>query len=75
MGLSPPYVAGQEASMAYVFTDCPVTGQPIDTGIEVDDVSFVRLPNFASKIFCPHCKEEHDWTKAKAWVADRMPSP
>ena len=41
--------------MAKIFTDCLVTGQPIDTGIEIDEASFARLPPFVGKIFCPHC--------------------
>jgi hypothetical protein len=61
--------------MPMVFTACPVTGQPIDTGIEIDDVSFVRLPSFVGRVFCPHCKSEHEWTKDKAWVADGPPRP
>ena len=56
--------------MSKVFTTCLVTGQPIDTGIDIDDGSFARLPDFAGKIFCPHCGTEHEWSKDKACVAD-----
>jgi hypothetical protein len=56
--------------MAKIFTSCAVTGQPIDTGIEIDEGSFARLPNLLAKVFCPHCDSEHDWTKDKAWVAN-----
>ena len=52
--------------MAKLFTDCPVTGQPIDTGIEIDEASFARLPAFVGNVFCPHCKTEHDWSKDTA---------
>ena len=61
--------------MAIVFTRCPATGQPIDTGIEIDEVSFARLPGFVGRVFCPHCKIEHQWGKDGAWLADRKPSP
>jgi hypothetical protein len=61
--------------MAIVFTKCPVTGQPIDTGVEIDEASFVRLPSFVGRVFCPHCKTEHEWSKDSAWVADRKPQP
>jgi hypothetical protein len=62
--------------MPAVFTDCPVTGHPIDTGIDIDDVSFARLPSFLGRVFCPHCHSEHEWTKDKAWVksSDQPPS-
>jgi hypothetical protein len=56
--------------MAKIYADCAVTGRPIDTGIEIDDVSFGRLPSFTGKIFCPHCGTEHAWSKDKARVVD-----
>jgi hypothetical protein len=54
--------------MSKLFTTCLVTGQSIDTGIEIDEASFALLPAFAGKIFCPHCKSEHDWSKDTARV-------
>jgi hypothetical protein len=56
--------------MAKILTDCLATGQPIDTGIEIDEVSFTRLPTFVGKVFCPHCGTEHQWSKDKARVVD-----
>jgi hypothetical protein len=56
--------------MPKVFTTCLVTGRPIDTGIDIDDGSFARLPDFAGKIFCPHCGTEHEWSKDNARVVD-----
>ena len=56
--------------MSRIFTDCPVTGQPIDSGIEIDEASFVLLPSFAGKIFCPYCNREHEWSKQTARVVD-----
>jgi hypothetical protein len=53
-----------------VFTTCLVSGQPIDTGIEIDEASFERLPTFIGKVFCSHCGTEHGWTKEQAWLAD-----
>jgi hypothetical protein len=53
-----------------IFTTCLVTGQPIDTGIEIDEASFARIPTFVGKIFCPHCRSEHDWSKDTATVVD-----
>ena len=56
--------------MPKIFTQCPVTGQPIDTGIEIDEASFALLPDFVGKIFCSHCDTEHEWTKQTASVID-----
>jgi hypothetical protein len=59
--------------MSKVFTTCLVTGQPIDTGIDIDETSFERLPDFTGKIFCPHCGTEHEWSKDKAQLIDDAP--
>ena len=56
--------------MAAVFTICPVNGQMIATGIETDEASLKLAPAFVSKIFCPHCQRDHEWTKDTAWLAD-----
>ena len=56
--------------MPKIFTTCLVTGQPIDTGIEIDEVSLARLPAFAGKIFCPHCGAEHEWSKDTVQIVD-----
>jgi hypothetical protein len=59
--------------MSKVFTRCLVTGQPIDTGIEIDEASFTRLPDFVGKIFCPHCGTEHEWSKTNAQLIEGAP--
>jgi hypothetical protein len=56
--------------MGVVMTTCPATGQHIDTGIETDEQSFARLPDFVARVFCVHCACEHAWSKDKAWVAE-----
>jgi hypothetical protein len=53
--------------MSKIFAACLVTGQPIDTHIEIDDA---LLPDFVGRIFCPHCGREHEWSKATARVVD-----
>ena len=56
--------------MSKLFATCLVTGQLIDTNIEIDEASFARLPGFVGKIFCPHCGSEHEWSKDTAKVID-----
>ena len=60
--------------MSKIFTTCLVTGQKIDTGIEVDEAAFARLPEFVGKIFCPHCNTEHEWSKDNSF-ADGTDAP
>ena len=61
--------------MAKIYTTCPVTGHPIDSGIEIDGASFALLPMFAGKIFCRHCKTEHDWSKTTAQLIEDGDKP
>jgi hypothetical protein len=56
--------------MSKIFTPCGVTGQLIDTGIEIEKASFARLPSFVGRIGCPHCGGEHEWSKDTAQVID-----
>jgi len=54
--------------LGQVFCRCPVTGQAIATGIDTDKDSLAVTPNFVGRVFCPHCKTEHEWSKANAWI-------
>jgi hypothetical protein len=65
-----PAGGAEQPTMAKIFTNCPVSGQPIDTGIEIDEESFAGLKNFVGRVFCPYCAIEHGWTKDKAWLAE-----
>jgi hypothetical protein len=56
--------------MAAIFTICPVSGQEIPTGIEIDMQSLDKVPTFQSRIRCPHCRDEHNWSQASAWLRD-----
>jgi hypothetical protein len=54
------------AAMPKIFTTCLVTGQLIDTRIEIDETSIAGLAAFVGKVFCPHCGSEHEWSKDTA---------
>ncbi len=54
--------------MGAIYTLCPVTGQEVATGIEADALTLTRVPAFRSRIRCPHCGGEHEWTQADAWI-------
>jgi hypothetical protein len=60
--------------MPKLLTACAVTGQPIDTGIEIEEVSFARLPPFEGKLLCRHCGTEHAWSKAATWLEKEDPA-
>jgi hypothetical protein len=53
-----------------MFSSCPVTGQPLDTGEEIDEASFARLPTLVGTMFCVHCSAKHDRSTDRAWIVD-----
>jgi hypothetical protein len=40
--------------------ECPRTGKPIRSGIETDEATLLGVARVAVRVFCPHCREEHD---------------
>jgi hypothetical protein len=62
--------------MPKILTTCVVTGKSIDSGIEMDEASFVLLPPFTGRDFCPCCKTQHEWSRDTAVMADdERPAP
>lgn len=55
--------------MANVMIECPQTGRPIRTGIDVDDESFRLLKLRDNVIGCPVCGEIHEYRKEEAFLA------
>ena len=47
---------------------CPTTGREVDTGIEVDSLSFTSL--HSEQLGCPECLETHQLSLIKVWVAE-----
>ncbi len=48
--------------------NCPNTGRPVSTGIEVEAETFALLPDTLAHARCPHCGLEHSWWKREAWL-------
>ena len=55
--------------MSAIMIKCPNTDRDVFTGIEIDFVSFNRLPNVLSHSYCPACGHEHHWRRGEAWLA------
>ncbi len=60
--------------MATIYTSCPDTGREISTGIETDGESFMALPDVITRVHCPHCGEQHNWSKYNAFLHDEVRS-
>ena len=55
--------------MSSVMIKCPKTGRPVSTQIEVEPSVFRRLPEIASRMHCPACRQEHVWMMSSAWLS------
>jgi hypothetical protein len=49
---------------------CPVTGKEFSTGIETDEQSLDLIPEAVARSFCPHCGDEHPWSKLDARLSE-----
>jgi hypothetical protein len=60
--------------MATIYTSCPNTGRAISTGIDTDADSFAAMPDVITRVHCPHCGEQHNWSKYNAVLRDQAPA-
>ena len=51
-----------------VMVRCPATGRELSTGVEMDAATFERLPDIRSRMRCPVCSLDHDWSTRDAWL-------
>jgi hypothetical protein len=54
--------------MGTLMVCCPATGRRISLGVELDPVSFDRIPDFVASFHCGACAAEHLWSKTDAWI-------
>ena len=57
-----------------VMVRCPATGRELSTGVEMDAETFERLPDIRSRMRCPVCSLDHDWSTREAWLGNPAPS-
>jgi hypothetical protein len=55
--------------MGALMVCCPATGCRISLGVELDQATFDRTPDFVATFICCACGSEHPWSKADAWIA------
>jgi len=55
--------------MGTLMVCCPATGLEVSLGVELDSVSFDRIPDFLATFRCSACAAEHPWSKANTWIA------
>ena len=59
--------------IASLWIECPVKKLPVKVG-EMDRKTYAQL-DFGTQTFkqCPHCGQDHTWTKADVKLGPRMP--
>ncbi len=55
--------------MGTIIFQCPITGRDYASGIEIDEASFLRLPDIKMKARCPYCGADHVWSLRDAWLS------
>lgn len=54
--------------MARLMIDCPVTGKPVFTGIDMPAQALENATMIDNKVTCPHCRDTHVWQKEEAYL-------
>jgi hypothetical protein len=52
----------------HVMVRCAVSGEGVPTGMRVDPASFKTSDLGEQTFTCPHCLQEHTWSKEDAWL-------
>lgn len=56
--------------MATVYTSCPNTGREFSTGIEIEPERFAALPEGITRVRCPYCGDQHNWSKYNVFLRE-----
>ena len=53
---------------------CPVTGEEVSTGLELDLLTLTQLKLATdSQLFCPHCRQPHQMIGIEYWLSQLDP--
>jgi predicted RNA-binding Zn-ribbon protein involved in translation (DUF1610 family) len=47
--------------MEHLIFVCPASGQPIDSGVETEISTLLRIRQHQVRVHCPACGESHEW--------------
>jgi hypothetical protein len=65
-----PLIGESGGSVGVLLITCPVTGKEFSTGIETDEQSLDLIPDTVARSICPHCGDEHAWSKLDARLSE-----
>jgi len=52
---------------------CPISGNEVDTGIDMDAASFASLPRDRTELSCANCNKSHILAGISAWLGKLQP--
>jgi len=55
--------------MEHLIFVCPTTGREIDSGVESDISTLLRIRDEPMRVLCPVCGERHEWPVRDAFLA------
>ena len=58
----------REETMGTPIFVCPVIGEEVSTGLEMDLPTLQRLE--LGRVYCPHCRQQHPMAGIKYWLSE-----
>ena len=55
--------------MEHLIFVCPTTGQPVDSGVETEIGTLLRIRQYKVRVICPPCGACHEWLVGDAFLA------
>ena len=55
--------------MEHLIFICPTTGREVDSGVETEISTLLRIRDEAVRALCPTCGEFHEWRVRDAFLA------
>jgi predicted RNA-binding Zn-ribbon protein involved in translation (DUF1610 family) len=55
--------------MEHLIFVCPATGRTIDSGVESEISTLLRIREQTVRALCPACGEQHEWPVRDAFLA------
>jgi len=57
-----------EAVMEHLIFVCPTTGQEVDSGVESEISTLLRIRDQTVRALCPACGQTHEWPVRDAFL-------
>jgi endogenous inhibitor of DNA gyrase (YacG/DUF329 family) len=55
--------------MEHLIFVCPTTGRQVDSGVESEIGTLLRIRNETVRVHCPECGQSHEWRVRDAFLA------